>query len=615
MRRRLPFVAVLVIAAFAARAEAATYCVGVRADGCVDEDTAADAFAAARADTERDTILLGRLSEAGVFADAAGRPVRVVGVGADTTRLRAGATGPALRLQDPASSARELRADSLQIDAGAEVSSAIVGGPVRARGGMVSLSSVVAAGVTAGCDASSLRLELDHVTVVGSGESGIDAACGVTGRTVAVALDDSIVWGFSRPFAIGPASSISAAYSDYSGATGPTNVDVDPGFDPAGDGRLAPGSPLVDRGRPGALSDAEPHEDALGYVRVVDGNGDGTPRRDIGALELQPPPPARLAGNVLVNAGAEAGTAATDDSSSPAPPGWTRTGAFTSVRYGTVAGIVPFPTRRVAEVLDAGSAFFAAGPGKGGTATQVVDLRDAAPEIDLGRGAVSLAALLGGYRGSGDGAIVEATFRAPGGRSLGSVRIGPVTAADRANSTTLLPRRADARIPPLTRRIAVTLRSTPAAGSYDDAYFDSVALAPTTGGRKPHANPTSVRGGRPRPFAGATVIARRTPVDSRGRAWVRLACASSVVRRCKGSIALTARLGRGSQVRRIGRRAFWLRHGRVKRFAVRLNAAARGALAARRKLIAARAYPAARDGQGITRVGVAPVRIVRGTGF
>ncbi len=42
--------------------------------------------------------MLGRLTDDGPFADAAGRPVRVVGAGADATRLRQGASGPTLRL-------------------------------------------------------------------------------------------------------------------------------------------------------------------------------------------------------------------------------------------------------------------------------------------------------------------------------------------------------------------------------------------------------------------------------------------------------------------------------------------------------------------------------------
>ena len=86
----LVVVVVLLACAPAATAEAATYCVGVRMMGCTAKDTAADAFTAARSDAERDTILLGRISEAGAFADATGRPVRVVGLGAEATRLRAG---------------------------------------------------------------------------------------------------------------------------------------------------------------------------------------------------------------------------------------------------------------------------------------------------------------------------------------------------------------------------------------------------------------------------------------------------------------------------------------------------------------------------------------------
>ena len=609
----MPFaVVVLLGTVLAGRADAATYCVGVNADGCVDKSTAAAAFSAARADTARDTILLGRLTETGSFADAAGRPVRVVGVGADATRLRDGGTAPALRLTDPGSSARELRADSLELDGGAEVSSATTGSRVVVTGGQPSLSSVVAPGLTASCARATLRLELDHVTLDGTGESGIDVDCAVAARTATVVLEDSIVWGFTRAFTIGTASAVRATYSDYAGATGDTNMDADPRFQAPGDARLRPDSPLIDRGHPGPLSESEPHQDALGYVRIVDGNGDGTPRRDVGALEFQPPAPFPLPGNVLTNGGAEAGTAATDDTSSPAPPGWTRTGAFTSVRYGTVAGLVPFPTRRVSEVLAAGDAFFAGGPGKGGTATQLADVRDAAPEIDMGKGTIALSAALGGYRSSTDGAIAEATFRGPAGGSLGSVRIGPVTAADRGGATTLLPRRVDARIPPLTRTIAVTLRSTTPAGSYDDAYFDSVSLVPRTGGRRPHSDPTSPK---LRSFLGATVISRRVPLDSRRRAWVRIACAARTVKRCHGTIALTARIGKKGPVRRIARRTFSVRRGRSVRLPVRLGIVARRAVFAKRKLRHGRVYTAARDGQGLTRDGVAVVKIVRGTGL
>jgi hypothetical protein len=265
----------------------------------------------------------------------------------------------------------------------------------------------------------------------------------------------------------------------------------------------------------------------------------------------------------------------------------------------------------VADALSAGTAFFAAGPGKDGSATQVAPVAAAAPEIDLGRGAVTLAALLGGYRGSGDGAIAEAVFRDPGGRALGSTRIGPVTAADRANATTLLPRASSVAIPPLTRTIAVTLRSTPPAGAYDDAYFDSVALVPQVDGRPPHVDPQPAR---PRPFPGVTLTRRRAAVDSRRRVWMRLGCGSSVVRRCTGVLTVTARLARRAPERRIASRAFEIRRGKMVRLSVALTRAGRRAIGARRRL-PGHAYLAARDGQGLTRTSTSPVRVVRGRRF
>ena len=606
----------------AATADAATYCVGVRAPGCMAEDTAADAFAAARADTERDTILLGRVSEAGPFADATGRPVQVVGLGADLTRLRPGASGPTLRLLDPGSSARMLRIDggasapALQVDDGAALASAVVEGRVRVRGGTAELSSVLVdapgPGVEILCETGAVRVELDHVTVRGAGDAGVGGSCITPGRSIAVTVDDSIVWGYGRGFDLG-SGSLAATYSDFPEATGDSNIAADPRFTAPGDARPQPGSPVLDAGRPGDLSDSEPHEDALGFVRIADGTGDGALRRDMGALELQPPPLGAVAGSVLSNPGAEAGTPAEDDSSSPAPPQWSRTGAFTFVRYGTVAGNFPFPSLRIGEALGAGEAFFTAGPGKGNTATQVVDVSEAAPEIDLGEGSAALSALLGGYRGSPDGAIVEAEFRDPAGDALGSVRIGPLTAGDRGGATNLLPRSAAGAMPPLTRSVAVILRSVPAAGGYDDAYFDSIALVPRVRGGAPHRDPVARAGRRLRPFSGVAVVSRRVAVDRRHRTWVRLACATRVVRRCTGAVTVTVRVPRTGE-RRVARRRFMIRRGRVTRLSIPLSRAGRRALAARRRL-RAHVYVAARDGQGLTRTSSSPVRVVRGDGF
>ena len=66
---------------------------------------------------------------------------------------------------------------------------------------------------------------------------------------------------------------------------GPGNLNVDPAFANAagGDYRLTPGSPVIDHGDPAA---AGPTLDLDGKARVVDGDGNGTAVRDMGAYEL-----------------------------------------------------------------------------------------------------------------------------------------------------------------------------------------------------------------------------------------------------------------------------------------------------------------------------------------
>jgi hypothetical protein len=600
------------LAAPAATAQAATYCVGLDRPGCTGRSSAAAAFESARADSDLDTILLGRIAEAGPFADAPGRPVRVVGLGAQTTTLRAAPSGPALRLADGGSSAAALRVEgaagpALQLDAGGSVRSAVLGGRLLVRGGSARLDSVavstVGRAVEVSCEQAATVLDAHHITVAGAGESGVTVACGVADRDALVRVADSIVWGFDRAFAIGARATVVTRFSDYPGAAGLGDVSVDPGFAGGGDLRLRPGSPLVDAGRPGRLED-EPHEDALGFLRAAAGRGDGIARRDMGAFELQPDPPS-IAGNLLTNGGAEAGTPAADDRASPAPPAWSRTGAFTFVRYGTVAGEFAFPGRRVGEALDAGDAFFAAGPAGQASATQVADLSPWAPEIDLRAASAELSALLGGYRASADGAVVEAEFRDPAGRALGSTRIGPVTPDERAGATAFAHRSATVAIPPLTRTVAVTMRSTPPAGRYDDAYFDRVALIARVGGA-PAPDPPEADGARP--YAGVALLSPRAAVDRRRRAWLRLGCPSATAGGCSGAVTLRAR-GRTA-----GARPFALRPGRRALLAVALAPGMRRALRSARR-VPGRLFLATRDGQGLTRATTAPLRIVRGARY
>jgi hypothetical protein len=333
----------------------------------------------------------------------------------------------------------------------------------------------------------------------------------------------------------------------------------------------------------------------------MDGDGDGVARRDIGALERRPHSPPSTAGNLIANPGAEQGTAATDDRASPAPPHWTRTGAFTSVRYGTVAGAFPFPSLAAAVAVRGGHTFFTAGPGGAAALRQVIDVSRWAPEIDARSGAaVTLSALLGGFRASDDHATVTAHFRGPFGSRRGSLSLGAVSALQRGNATMLALRAARRVLPRLTRSVVISVRAGTPGGSYNDAYVDNVALvpriAPLRGLRRAH------RTGK-REFAGAAVLSPRVRVDRRRRARVRLGCPSATAGSCGGVVTLA----RGHTVI-LGARRVALRPGEIRRLRLALSRRELRALGARTPGLV---YVAVRDAQGLTRTVTARVRILR----
>jgi hypothetical protein len=178
-------------------------------------------------------------------------------------------------------------------------------------------------------------------------------------------------------------------------------------------------------------------------------------------------------GNLLTNPGAEAGPGSPDSSQVMAPPGWTVESTFTAVQYGAP----DFLTAADSAALGGGTNFFAGGPSTAtSAATQTVDVSGAGPEIDAGKVAATLAALLGGYSSQTDRATVTATFLTAAGGALGSVALAPVTSADRASVTKLVARSASAAVPSGTRRIAVRIEAIRDAGAYDDGYVDNVSL-------------------------------------------------------------------------------------------------------------------------------------------
>jgi len=155
----------------------------------------------------------------------------------------------------------------------------------------------------------SSSLVADGLTVVGANTPDVAGVVASTSlhpdRNAEVKLTNSVIRGVATPLGAvaggtGTAK-ISASFSDYDGnanvAIGPTatidetkvtNVGDARFTDPAnGDYRLRPGSPLVDLGDP----DLPQGLDLDGNPLVADGNGDGFPRRDLGAFELHPAAP------------------------------------------------------------------------------------------------------------------------------------------------------------------------------------------------------------------------------------------------------------------------------------------------------------------------------------
>jgi hypothetical protein len=200
-------------------------------------------------------------------------------------------------------------------------------------------------------------------------------------------------------------------------------------------------------------------------------------------------------GNLVVNPGAEASAGAPDNSTIDPPQGWTTTaGELTAVQYGASGG---FPTTADGAAVGGGANFFAGGNASESAATQVIDVSQAAPEIDAGLVSATLSALEGGWAGQDDYATVTLRYLDASGQTLADlISLAPVTPADRNGVTELLPRSDAGKVPAGTRALRVTIDSVQPTGQgpYDDGYVDNVSLtlsAPTvTPAPTPSPSPT-----------------------------------------------------------------------------------------------------------------------------
>jgi len=151
--------------------------------------------------------------------------------------------------------------------------------------------------------------DLNHVTAFGNGLNGTFGllADDLTNLAATVNVRNSILRNFfflinRSSSSSGGSANVNLSYSDIdlihkldtttspgSGATnvGPGMIDSDPLFTnpAAGDFSLKPGSPAIDAGDPAGLVAGDSATDMLGAPRISNG------RQDMGALEVQVPPP------------------------------------------------------------------------------------------------------------------------------------------------------------------------------------------------------------------------------------------------------------------------------------------------------------------------------------
>lgn len=71
---------------------------------------------------------------------------------------------------------------------------------------------------------------------------------------------------------------------------------------------------------------------------------------------------------------------------------------------------------------------------------------------------------------------MAAVFLNKGGRTLGTLRVGPVTVAQRSSKTELIAVTKTARVPVKTRSIKVVVTAKRLDGGYNDGYADNVSL-------------------------------------------------------------------------------------------------------------------------------------------
>jgi hypothetical protein len=192
-----------------------------------------------------------------------------------------------------------------------------------------------------------------------------------------------------------------------------------------------------------------------------------------------------VSGNLISNPGAEAGTGSADGDDIEPVPSWTTAAGFTAVQYQTSEG--NFPSTTDPGPPNRGANFFAGGDtSTTSTATQTIDLTNAASAIAAGGVQYNLCGWLGGFSTQDDNAVLTATFENASGTALGTpAQIGPVTEAQRGGATALVQQSTSGAVPTGATQVVLTLTMTRVEGTYNDGYADSLDLSISTSDTAP----------------------------------------------------------------------------------------------------------------------------------
>ena len=380
--RLLALLVPVALALPAGEAAAATFCVGTTLPGCVEQPDLAGAVAAAADAPGLDTIRIGRRTEDATVTDAPGEPVRVIGAGRRATELEGRvdlgedrSSIAAVTVREPAGIALAVRGQASDL--------LVQGRRAAARRSDAAHLVDRGAGRDGGAGADAQRRGLGHGArrrVRRAQRRAPDRARVRAGRAACprrragehrqldrLGLSEGrLRRGHDRVLA-------PAGERRSTRCSSPRRATC--GCAPA---RRWSTPAIRGRSRP---TSRRPTRSATSGPRTA--TATAPPGVTSARFERRPPPPPATAGNLLANPGAEQGTAAVDDTAAPAPPRWRRSGGFTSVRYGTVVGLVRLPHARGGRRA-AGPATRSSPPGRPAPPrpTQVVDVSGWAPEID-----------------------------------------------------------------------------------------------------------------------------------------------------------------------------------------------------------------------------------------